>query len=99
MRFLPISSGQVPIDSAATLLMRFIVGVVQAEAFQRAEMCFNGVEPTGVCGSRHKGHTVVSCIALQNIMIVRGQVIHNEVYSVAFRITSATTFPGLEEIP
>jgi len=98
MNFLDVPSGQVPEDSAAAFLMCFIVGVVQTKALQRAKMCFNGVKPTDIRRSRYKGHTVVSCTALESFMIVRREIIHNEVNPVAFRITSATMFPGLEEI-
>ena len=43
---------EVAIDASAARLVIRIVGVIQAESFERGKVGFDGVEPTGIGGCR-----------------------------------------------
>ena len=89
-----IAPVQVAIDTLTTGGVIGVVRVVQAEAFEGAEMCLDSVEPTGIGWRRNESDLVGASKRLEGVMPMRGEIILNEVDAGLFGITRPQPFPG-----
>lgn len=94
----PVSQGQVSVDPPASLHMGSVIGVIQTKTLQRAKVRLDPVQPTGVGGRGNKRHPILPGIAHKIMLLVRGQVIEDEVDPLTFGITPPAPFPRLEDI-
>jgi hypothetical protein len=75
-----------------------VIGVVQAEALQRSEMGFDGVQPTGIGRRRDQADVVAASEVFQDRVPVRGEVVQDEVNACLFGVTGAQASPGRHQV-
>ena len=94
-----VSPVQVAINAPSPCAMVRVIGVVQAEAFEGAEMSLDGIEPTGVGRGRHQTDIVPPSKASQVLVPMRREVVLDQVKPDRGGIAGSEPPPGCQDIP
>ncbi len=93
-----VSPGEVSLDSAAPVLVGWLIHTVDGESADGSEVGFDSVQPGGVGGCPDR-FDVVGCVELSDQVVSVGyQVVHHEIDGLLHGIACAQTSEDRQEV-